>query len=155
MKIIIEGCDGSGKSTLANRLAKLFNCEVEHDSKPYDVDTYLKRLKDGKNTIYDRFFLGQFVYNNNNDRKLSIPQLCYLKDYCITHDIILLYVEQDDEIILERLNNRTQEEKEHDAKTMKMVGVSDTKEFVKLIKGRYNLFNSHFTVIHGGNFKDE
>lgn len=150
MKIIIEGCDGSGKSTLARRLATIFNAEIEHDSEPYDIETYINRLTSPGNTIYDRFFLGQFVYNKPAERKLSHCDLSYLKTYCSEReDIILIYFDQDTDVILERLSNRSESEKEKDRKTMSLFGTNNPREFVERIKKEYNIYNSGFIRLKG------
>lgn len=150
MKIIIEGCDGSGKSTLARRLATIFNAQIEHDSKPCDVDNYISRLESPGNTIYDRFFLGQFVYNKPEERKLSHCDLSYLKQYCSKReDVILIYFDQDTNVILERLANRSEDEKIKDNKTMSLFGTNDPKEFVERIKKTYELYINGFIKLKG------
>ena len=150
MKIIIEGCDGSGKSTLARRLAGIFNAKIEHDSIPCDLDNYISRLESPENTIYDRFFLGQFVYNKPEERKLGYCDLSYLKEYCAKRpDVILIYFDQDTDVILERLSNRSEEEKIKDRKTMSLFGTNDPKEFVERIKKEYEIYSSGFIRLKG------
>ena len=147
MKIIIEGCDGSGKTTLANKLAKVFNCEIEHDSTPCDFKNYSTRLQDGKNTIYDRFFLGQFVYNKENERLLTHTELTQLKTLCIKLDVLMIYVDIKDETLLKRLKNRSSEEKEKDRKMMEHLNVDTLEAFIKLTKMRYDWVNTGFVTV--------
>ena len=155
MKIIIEGCDGSGKSTLATKLAKIFNCDIEHDSKPCNFDEYKARLLDGKNTIYDRFFVGQFVYNKIADRKLTPIQLDKLKLLCNKMGVIMIYLNTDTDIVVSRLMSRDAEEQNKDKETMEMIGVDNLREFVNTINRRYLPYIEHFTIISKGDLKDE
>lgn len=158
MKIIIEGCDGSGKSTLAKRLAKIFHARVEHDSEPKSIEEYSDRLAIKENVIFDRFFLGQFVYNTPEERKLSYSDLYLLVNEC-TRDpnVILLYLDQDEDILLDRLNNRSEEEKKKDSIIMNKVGKTDPKEFIREVKSRYeeilNRFGG-FLILKGSDFNE-
>lgn len=150
MKIIIEGCDGSGKSTLARRLATIFNARIEHDSEPKDLDNYMDRLQSDDNIIFDRFFLGQFIYNKPEERKLSEIELFYIKHYCLERqDIILIYFDQDTEVVLKRLESRSDSEKEKDKATMRLVGKNNPRAFVEEVKRRYKRYIDGFIILKG------
>lgn len=147
MKIIVEGCDGSGKTTLVKHLAKIFNLEIEHDSTPQDYSHYMQRLNDGKNTIYDRFFLGQFIYNKPEERKLSEDDLDVLIHECHVHGHVLLYLDTPDKTILTRLKQRSEDEKQKDRAMMEKMGVTTLEEFVSTVKSRYAKYTLEFTKI--------
>lgn len=156
MKIIIEGCDGSGKSTLARRLASIFNAKIEHDSKPCTIEEYIERLSSPGNTIYDRFFLGQFVYNKPEDRKLRPVDLSSLKTYCKSRpDVILIYFDQDVDKVVERLETRSEAEKEKDLQVMTLVGKTSPRDFVEEVKKRYETYLDGFIILKGDDIIDE
>lgn len=104
MNIIIEGYDGTGKSTLAKKLAKKLGLKYQHQSEP---KTYLEYIKDlsKDNTIFDRFFLGQFVYNTEDERKLTLDELKKLVKE-INSNTIFIYVNTDPQTVFNRLLKR-------------------------------------------------
>lgn len=76
MLIVLEGCDGSGKTTLAKKLAEVMNAEVIHCTQftPNNYIFFHNIIEASKtrNIIADRFCYGQFVYQEEQDRPLSI-----------------------------------------------------------------------------------
>jgi tRNA uridine 5-carbamoylmethylation protein Kti12 len=85
MIIFIEGIDKSGKSTLAKYLAKAFNLEIQHLSKPKTKDPFIEYSDLIENLtspiIYDRTFLGEYVYANlwRNGCTITPEQFRYLE----------------------------------------------------------------------------
>lgn len=76
MLVVLEGCDGTGKTTLANNLASILNAEVIHCNRytPNDYTFFHDIIEASKerNIIADRFCYGQFVYQKESERPLSI-----------------------------------------------------------------------------------
>lgn len=73
LKIIIEGVDGSGKSTLANKIKELFpdkNFKIVHltSETPNNKNYFESLLFSKENLIFDRFHIGQFVYQTEEQR---------------------------------------------------------------------------------------
>lgn len=74
MKFILEGVDGSGKSTLAKRIQETFkfmNFEIVHSTRntPNNLDYFGSLIfNSNKNLIIDRMHLGQFIYQNEEER---------------------------------------------------------------------------------------
>lgn len=66
--IWIEGCDNTGKTTLAKKLAEAFNLDYTHCAKPKTDNPFLEYsdMIDSiqKNSVFDRGYLGEFVYSN-------------------------------------------------------------------------------------------
>ena len=156
MKIIIEGCDGSGKSTLARRLASIFNAKIEHDSTPCPYSNYMQRLKQSGNVIFDRFFLGQFVYNPFEERQMGTHELVELIDYCHKQDdIIMIYMNTDTDVILQRLQGRSEKEKIRDKEIISKLGFQSLEDFVTTIKERYSFYTGHFINLKGDDINYE
>jgi len=65
--IFLEGTDKSGKSTLAKKLADTFKLEYRHCSKPQTDNPFLEYVNMinsiTKPTIFDRSYLGEYVYS--------------------------------------------------------------------------------------------
>lgn len=90
MKIILEGIDNCGKSTLARKIQKehpemnykIFHCtrETENNYKFFE-----NLLRSDENIIFDRFHIGQFVYQSEQERRenkwLSNIELSLLERY--------------------------------------------------------------------------
>lgn len=73
MKFILEGVDGSGKSTLAKHIQETFkfmNFEIVHSTRntPNNLDYFGSLIYNNKNLIIDRMHLGQFIYQNEEER---------------------------------------------------------------------------------------
>jgi len=73
-KIILEGVDGSGKSTLANKIKDSFpdlNFKIVHLTRetPNNKDYFQSLLFSKDNIIFDRFHIGQFIYQTEEQRK--------------------------------------------------------------------------------------
>jgi thymidylate kinase len=150
MKIIIEGCDGVGKTTLAETLAHTLNGRVEHDSEPKTYNEYMERLNQKGVVIFDRFFLGQFVYNKQEDRKMTRQELLKLTTYCLSRkDVLLLYLEMDTAKLLERLASRNKIEQEKDIKMFEKMGLKNLKEYIEVTKTRYQKYTKKFKKISG------
>lgn len=141
MKIIIEGVDGAGKSTLAKQLAKIFNATIEHDKYPQTANQYVERLNKPGNIVFDRFMLGQFVYNSPEERKMDTAELLDLIDYCKDRsDVILIYLDTSVEECIKRLNSRGDDE----SFMMKKLGCNSLEELVTTIKKNYQSYVGRF-----------
>lgn len=111
MLIVLEGVDGVGKTTLANNLALLLDGEVIHSTRetPNDQAWFMDMIKrgaKGETIIADRFFWGQFVYQEEKDRKLSIEELHAMEMLLHLSGGKLVYVTADVGNIRERLKAR-------------------------------------------------
>ena len=106
MNIVIEGCDGTGKTTLAKFLAEIFGLYYWHESAPRSLEEYHTMLSSG-GVIFDRFCLGQFVYNREEERKLSEDELKYLMSSIFKQtNTIMIYVDCATDVIINRLIER-------------------------------------------------
>lgn len=110
MKIIIEGTDGSGKTTLIKMIQEFLSpmkFEVIHFTTKTDnsFNGFFSHLSMPGNYIYDRFHLGQMVYQTEGER-ISKGWMCddeyeKLDEYISNReDIICLYIEADSEVCL-------------------------------------------------------
>lgn len=108
MLIILEGVDGAGKTTLANLLANLMDAEVIHETKPRPFHHYYGIIQQAKsrNIIADRFFWGQFVYQEPSERCLSLRELRELENELVKSGAKLVYVTAPDVVIKQRLDSR-------------------------------------------------
>ena len=71
LKIIVEGCDGAGKSHYISQLKELYpSAQVVHctRSTPNTYRFFSMLLKDDKDYIFDRFHVGQFIYQTEEER---------------------------------------------------------------------------------------
>lgn len=105
-KIILEGVDGSGKSTVSRilqeeGLKKGIEYEIFHCTRhtPNNLEFFLDKLSSDKNIIFDRFHVGQFIYQNSSDRKenrwLSLLDLEVLELVIKKINARVIYVESD------------------------------------------------------------
>lgn len=131
MKVIIEGVDGVGKTTLAKQIAKLFNLEYCHDSKPRTYKEYAEELSNGKDRIYDRFFFGQFAgYQSESERLLDRHSLSQLIDmYCVGQGVVIIVCYDKVENILKRFKHN-----DSDIEWMKKTGFNSAEEFITKIQ---------------------
>lgn len=106
MNIVIEGCDGSGKSFLAEFLCEKLGMYYWHENAPRGKTEYEQMLAPG-GVVFDRFCFGQFVYNKEEDRKLTVEELKDLvrKTFKDTHTILIL-VDAHTDVIFNRLLQR-------------------------------------------------
>lgn len=110
MKIIVEGCDGSGKTTLIKKIQETLSpmkFEVMHFTTKTDNSFrgFFSHLNMPGNYIYDRFHLGQMVYQTEGERVskgwMSDDEYEKLDEYISNReDIVCLYVEADSEVCL-------------------------------------------------------
>lgn len=110
MLIVLEGADGVGKTTLAQLLSQILDAEIIHSTAetPNDWD-YFKGIMDEaktRNIIADRFFWGQFVYQDRSERHLTFEQLHELESQLKSDGGKLIYVCAPEHIIRERLHAR-------------------------------------------------
>lgn len=145
MNIVIEGCDGTGKTTLAKHLCERLGLYYWHESNPRNLEEYTSMLSSG-GVVFDRFCFGQFVYNTEQERKLSLEELKYLVNdvFAKTHTLFI-YVDLSTDNIIARLNDRGEIADGHRA---------DAVKWVKNIRGTYReLFDKtkvKYIEINGG-----
>lgn len=80
MLFVLEGCDGSGKTTVARHIKNILpNAEIVHCTRetPNDWEFFQRIIEASKtrHIIADRFCYGQFVYQDEGQRKLSSHSL--------------------------------------------------------------------------------
>lgn len=111
MLYVLEGCDGSGKSTVARHLKNVLpDAEVIHCTRetPNDMPFFLEILESAKtrNIIADRFCYGQFVYQNESERKLTATDLLWLELHMIADNARVIHVTASVDEIEDRLTLR-------------------------------------------------
>ena len=128
MNIVIEGCDGTGKSTLAKYLCERFNMYYWHESAPRTLEEYKMMLAPG-GTVFDRFCLGQFVYNKPEERKMSEEELKILLNEVFPEtNTILIYVDCETDKIFMRMVDRGEATK---------ADFQQAEKWIKNIRGTY------------------
>ena len=106
MNIIIEGCDGTGKSTMAKHLCERFGLQYWHESQPRTLEEYKQMLEYG-GFVFDRFCFGQFVYNTQEQQRMTLEELALLiHDVFPATSTVLLYVDAHTDTIIQRLIKR-------------------------------------------------
>lgn len=112
MMIVLEGIDGVGKTTLANLLSKIYNAGIIHATRETPNDwawfSEIMDLAKDRNIIADRFFWGQFVYQNPEERNLNWEQLRELEHRLNQEDGKMIYVTADPVDIAIRLGSRAE-----------------------------------------------
>lgn len=114
MLIMLEGCDATGKTTIANMLqlvmpdAQVVHCTADT---PNDFEFFDELINIGqfRNVILDRGMYGQFVYQNWDERNLSMAQLTELELRMLKTGAKLLYICASKSKIEERLKLRGEE----------------------------------------------
>lgn len=110
MLIVLEGIDGSGKTTLATFLSQILHAKILHTTRetPNTAVWFKNIIDDAKtqNIIADRFFWGQFAYQEPGERHLSWRTLGFLESYLKTQGGVIVYVTAPDEVIKSRLQGR-------------------------------------------------
>lgn len=110
MLIILEGCDGVGKTTLAKQLKTILGAQIVHCTikTPNDYDFFHAIIEASKtqHIIADRFMYGQFVYQKENERKLTLKQLHTLETECLQAGAKVIHVRAESWLIAQRLNAR-------------------------------------------------
>lgn len=103
MNIVIEGCDGTGKSTIAKHLCEIFGLQYWHESAPRTFAEYSMMLACG-GFVFDRFCVGQFVYNAPEQQKLSFEELQKLfSEVFPKTNTLFIYVDAHTDTIISRL----------------------------------------------------
>lgn len=99
LKIIVEGCDGTGKSTYIRKLKSLYpSAQVIHCTRttPNTYQWFSRLLKDDNDYIFDRFHVGQFIYQNEDERRergwMTIHQLHKLERLMNRRGAYIVYV---------------------------------------------------------------
>lgn len=97
MLFVLEGCDGSGKTTVAKNLKNILpDAEIVHctTDTPNDYNFFMGLIEaaDSRNIIADRFCYGQFVYQNPEERNLSVPALTELETEMLAHAVRVIHV---------------------------------------------------------------
>lgn len=106
MNIVIEGCDGTGKSSIAKHLCEKLGLQYWHESQPRTFDEYKQMLEYG-GFVFDRFCFGQFVYNTENQRKMSFDELKTLvREVFPATETVFIYVDAHTDTIIKRLLQR-------------------------------------------------
>ena len=109
MKIIVEGAKGVGKTTLTNKLKDALDLEVIHSdaASENDMEYHLRLLLDGKDTILERFHLGEIIYSIIYDRipKIYLYQMLGLHNITPGVHLVILW-NSDIDLLVERLRNR-------------------------------------------------
>lgn len=110
MIYILEGCDGVGKSTIAGELEPILDAKIIHctGQTPNDYKFFHDIIDAASQTniIADRFMYGQFVYQDERHRPLSLKQLNYLEAEALAVGVKLIHVRADSTVIEQRLSLR-------------------------------------------------
>lgn len=110
MLIVLEGVDGSGKTTLANFLSRILEAEVIHATRETPNDwkwfTDIMNAAKYRNIIADRFFWGQFVYQEREERHIDEYQRGLLEHKLARTGGKLIYVTAKPSDIAKRLDAR-------------------------------------------------
>lgn len=114
--IFIEGTDKAGKSTLAKKLAETFKLEYRHCSKPQTNNPY-QEYKDlinsiTKPTVFDRGYLGEFVYSQlwRGGLSMTPAQFKELDKLCLEKfRVISIHARAPISVILERMEREKEE----------------------------------------------
>ncbi len=128
-KIVVCGIDGAGKSTLAKSLYDFGKYQIQHYSKPTEnfkfYENYMYNLKTSINTIFDRFFLSEIVYNKvlrkNKEKRISLLEISNLLNVAKQNNVEFLFIIARNDIQFNAIKMRLEEEDkylENDLKAM-------------------------------------
>lgn len=111
MLFVLEGCDGSGKTTVAHHLKNILpDAEIVHctTDTPNDYEFFMRLIEssDTRHIIADRFCYGQFIYQTEEERHLSDPDLTRLEIAMMAHGVRVIHVTASVEEIEDRLTLR-------------------------------------------------
>lgn len=153
-KIILEGVDGSGKTTLAHSIMNKFpdlNFKLVHLTKetPNNRNYFESLLLSKDNIIFDRFHIGQFIYQTEEQRKLngwmSNSDLIELENLINRMKAIvkIIYVDTPTDTCF---NNCKRDSEDHNY----------TKAYIDTLKNKYRSFiknSKNDILIYNNNFK--
>ena len=144
-KIIIEGIDGSGKSTICNKLQTAYRevgveYEIVHCTRhtTNDFEGFLKLLASPNNIIFDRFYVGQYIYQTSKERKekhwMTISDLAYLETVMSLNNCEFYYINTDLDICYQNCL------KDRDDSYY-------SKDYIKSLADKYVYFISHISSL--------
>lgn len=137
MNIVIEGCDGTGKSTLAMHLCERLGLVYCHESMPRTYDEYVAMLSYG-GVVFDRFCLGQFIYNRPEERKMTEEELRKLmKEVFPATKTLFIYVDCKTEEIFKRMLARGEAQQKD---------FLEAEKWIKNIRGTYKGYLNNIGV---------
>lgn len=114
MLYVLEGCDGAGKTYVANQLKNLLpnNPVIIHctTKTPNDYNFFrgIIQASIGRDIIADRFCYGQFVYQSEEERKLTEQELKQLETLMLTVGSKIIHVAAPVDLIKDRLKHRNE-----------------------------------------------
>lgn len=148
MKYIIAGPDGSGKTHFARKLANQLDISLKEFSITNEdkLATAKEIIRTRENMVLDRFFIpDHFVYYLIKGYKIRWDEMvewAYFIDRIDNSDIVIIYIDAEDELIKRRLEERGDE----------FVTFEDVEN---IRKAYYKVLNSlPFKVIHLENTGD-
>lgn len=112
MLVVLEGPDGAGKTTLAKILSLIMDAEIIHATRetPNNMEWFSSIIEESKhrNIIADRFFWGQFVYQDVDERNLDWELLQDLE--CKLNDAggMIVYVHAPKKTLEKRMGKRNE-----------------------------------------------
>ena len=143
MIVIIEGVDLSGKTHAIEIISKFFNSGfvLKNSYKPKTAEfsevvymkywNILKMLRDinpAQLIILDRFYPSQAVYSILRHKcEMHDKRIIELDEYCNEEDVLYIYLDTDEKVLLERFKDRGDEH------------IKDFKQ-IMMLKERYDKF---------------
>lgn len=122
MLFLVEGTDGAGKSTFVEQLATKLRRDYPDDEVSiracgpplrHPLDEYETPLRDyrpgrGQHIIYDRHFLGEWIYPQifNRTSRGDRATLTHIQLFLRARGALLMHVDPGDEIIARRIESR-------------------------------------------------
>lgn len=109
MKFLLEGVDGCGKTTLAKKIQETFSgidFEMIHCTRetPNNYNYFLEMLSSDRNMIIDRGYLGQFIYQTEEERIangwLTTKELYSIDRIASINKVVKIYVKADTDLCL-------------------------------------------------------
>lgn len=112
MLIVLEGCDGTGKTTLAQMLSQVLHADILHCTtltpNTFEFFEEIIQASRERNIIADRFCYGQFVYQDGDDRNLTLEQLYSLEIQMLAAGAKVIHVTASESSIRQRLERRNE-----------------------------------------------